>query len=484
MTNVPQVSFGANGFIIPAQSAVLAGVIADLQAAFGGNLNLSIDDPSSLSTPQGQLATSMAAAIQQANDTFLVQSTQTDPAYAFGRWQDAIARIYFIARIGAQPTVLQVVCLGLQGVTIPVGATIQDEAGNVYACSEAGEIPVGGSITLPFANQVPGPIAVPGTNEVTIYNAIPGWDSVSVASGVLGNAVEGRAAFEDRRAASVEGNSFGAIGSIIGAVSEVEGVSDYWGYDNVAVTPAVVSGVTVPAKSIFITVVGGTDADVAQAILSKKAPGCGYGGNTTVTAYDSNPLYVAPIAYSVTFERPNPLQVLFAVDIVSGPAVPSTAADQIKAAIVNAFSGAVDGIPRPRIAGVILATSFIAPVVALGPWAQVRSLLIGSNNTSSASVVGSIAGTTMAVTSVASGALAVGQTLSGSAGGTGIVAGTKVVAQLTGPAGGTGTYTVSVTQVVAPGTTIIAAVPDLNSVTVNGNQTPEVVADNITVTVT
>lgn len=59
-------------------------------------------------------------------------------------------------------------------------------------------------------------------------------------------------------------------------------------------------------------------------------------------------------------------------------------------------------------------------------------------------VTGSIAGTTLTVSAVTSGVLAIGQVLTG----TGITAGTKITGFLTG-AGGTGTYTVDVTQTVA-----------------------------------
>lgn len=60
-------------------------------------------------------------------------------------------------------------------------------------------------------------------------------------------------------------------------------------------------------------------------------------------------------------------------------------------------------------------------------------------------VTGSIAGSVMTVTAVGSGVVYPGTTLSGS----GVVSGTKVVEQLTGTAGGVGTYRVSIPQEVA-----------------------------------
>jgi hypothetical protein len=60
------------------------------------------------------------------------------------------------------------------------------------------------------------------------------------------------------------------------------------------------------------------------------------------------------------------------------------------------------------------------------------------------SFTGSISGTTLTVTAVASGSIQVGQTLSGS----GVTASTKITGYLTG-AGGTGTYTVDTSQTAA-----------------------------------
>jgi hypothetical protein len=472
MTAVPSVTFGPNGVIIPSTQAVLQGVIADFQAAFNNTLNLSLSNPSSLATPQGQLATSMAAAINAANQTFLLQSTQTDPAYAFGRWQDAIARIYFIYRIGSQPTVLQIVCNG-SATPIPIGSTIQDEDGNIYTATAAGTLPVGGgSITLPFANNIPGPIAVPATNAVTIYLAIPGWDSVSVASGVLGSNTESRSAFETRRAATVAGNSFGAIGSIIGAVAKVPGVTDHWGYDNDKSTATTIMGVTVAPNSIYIAVAGGAPIDVAQAILSKKSPGSPYTGNTTVTAYDNNPLYSAPVPYEVTFEIPAPLQILFVVNITNGALVPSNATALIQAAIINAFAGA-DGGPRARIGSTIYASRFYAAVAALGAWASIIDIFIGSNNNAAAaSFTGSISGTNLSVSAVASGSLAIGQTISDATGN--IAVGTRILS------GSGASWTVSVAQAVSS-EAMQACVANQNTVVVNANQLPEISGNNILV---
>ena len=67
-----------------------------------------------------------------------------------------------------------------------------------------------------------------------------------------------------------------------------------------------------------------------------------------------------------------------------------------------------------------------------------------------ASVTASISGTTMTVSAVGSGTLYAGSTLNSST--SGFLAGTKIVNQITGTTGGTGTYTVNKSQTVASGT--------------------------------
>lgn len=463
-TNVPAVEFSTAGFVAPSGPAILAGIQADINAAFGANLSYT------LTTPQGQLAASEAALIVNFNSLFVYYTNQVNPAFASGRMQDAIGNIYFLERLPSIPTVLQVACGGLAGVAIPTGATIQDTAGNTYGCTAGDTIPVAGTITLPFDNLLPGPTAVPAADQISIYQAIPGWDSVAVVSGVVGINVETRTAFEQRRRDAVAGNSFGAIGSIIGAVARVDGVVDYFGYDNASSSPAVVAGVTVAPNTIYISVAGGTEADVAQAILSKKGPGCGYTGNTTVTAYDSNPLYSSPVPYEVTFDVPDALPILFKVNIVNGPNVPADATTLIQNAIISAFGGG-DGGPKARIASTILATRYVAPVAALGAWALVSSLFVGSANTPGATFTGAISGTTLTVSGV-TGTVAIGQTITDAAGL--IAAGTKITA------GAGSTWTVGISQTV-PSRTMIGAVPTQTQVAVKGNQLPTIVAANILV---
>lgn len=468
MTSVPVPTLGPNGFIVPLEADILTGVQIDMSAAFGGNINPALD------TPQGQLASSVAAIIADCYNQFLALANSVDPAYATGRMQDAIGRIYFMERILPQPTVVTCTCTGLAGVVIPLGALAQDISGNLYSCVSGGTIGVGGTGSLQFANTQTGPIACPATTLNQIYQAIPGWDAISnPADGVLGNVVESRVDFENRRKQSVAVNAVGILAAIEANVLQVAGVVDTYVTENPTGSPVATGGVTIAANSLYVAASGGNSTDIATAIWRKKPPGCAYTGTTMVTVTDSNSGYSVPYpTYSVSFTIPAQVPILFLVKISNSALVPSNAAQMIQGAIINAFSGA-DGGPRARIGSQVFASRFYAGIASLGAWASIISIKLGWQGVSAAVVTGSISGTTMTVTAVSSGTLAVGQVLVGS----GLAAGTTITALGTGT-GGTGTYTVSQTQTVSS-ETINGIVPALDSIQMPINQIPVTAAGDV-----
>lgn len=514
-TNVPAISWTLQGPVAPSGPAILAGVQQDYDVAF--NVTFSFNG----SNPESQLASSHAAAVNNVYQAIVYYATQVDPAFAQGRMQDAIARINFLTRNGAQPTTLQIQCTG-SGAVISAGpttfATVVDPSGNLYQCTQAGTLPAaGGSLTLSFAALVPGPTPVP--TSVKIYQSIPGWDTATVVSGAIGTATETSQQLEQRRQASVAANAVNSNQAIQGNILNVAGVLDAYVTDNPSNAPVTIGGVSIPANSLYVAVTGGAAASVASAIWRKKPPGIPmFAGNNSQVVTDPNPGYSPPApSYTITWQTPASLQIYYAVTITNSTLVPPNATTLVQQAIVNAFNGANSGatftgsisgniltvtqvgtgtiavgqvlsgpgvipgttisalgtgagnagtytlstsqivnsttlttapltnVPSParaRIGSVIYASQYGAVVAALGSWAQVKTMLVGSNNTAGAVVVGSIAGTTLTVIAVTSGTIALGQFLSGFDSLNSIVVGTTITAFLTGT-GGVGTYTVS-----------------------------------------
>ena len=378
-TNVPGVQFTDAGLVLPAESAILAGVQADIDAAFGGGVNPALE------TPQGQLASSTTAIIGDKNNLFALYVNQVDPDFAAGRMQDAIAQIYFLDRKPATPTAVVATCVGLAGVAIPVGAQAKATDGNIYVCTQAGTIPVGGSIDLNFACAVDGPISCPAGTLNQIYQSIPGWDTINnAADGTVGNDVESRADFEFRRKQSVALNAVNSLQSIYANVLSVTDVLDAYVTENTTGESITVGGVTLVDHSIYVAVVGGAASDVALAIWNKKSLGASYNGNTSFTVTDTSGYDFPYPSYVVTWETPEALPILFAVEIANNPSLPSNIVALVQAAIIASFNG-TDGGTRARIGSTIFASRYYGNIVALGPTVSILSLLLGPDTATLAS---------------------------------------------------------------------------------------------------
>lgn len=361
-TSVPQIAFTPAGVVIPTDAAILAGVQTDIDSAFGGGVN------PGLSTPQGQLASSEAAIISDKDGeiAFIVQ--QFDPNYASGRFQDALAQIYFLTRKGATSTTGACTLTGIPTSVVPAGTLAQDTSGNTYVLLGSVTIGSGGTVSSNWQNIATGPIPCPAGTLIKVYQAVAGWDAITnPADFTLGQDVESRSAFEFRRANSVALNGRGTTEAIYSNVFDVNNVLDCFVVDNP-------TGVTVnygptayplAPHSVYVAVLGGLDADIAQAIWSKKDVGCSYNGNTTVVVTDQSGYSFPYPTYNVTFERPSSLPIFFNVQIANVASLPSNIATLIKNAIVAQFNG-TNGSIRARIAAAVIAAQYYGPVSAVG----------------------------------------------------------------------------------------------------------------------
>lgn len=376
VSSVPKIQFTPAGLVIPAETDVLAGVQADINAAFGGGLNPALE------TPQGQLASSQAAVIGDKNNEFALFVNQVDPQYSADRFQDAIGRIYFLTRKPATPTTVQATVNGLAGTVIPGGTLAQDTSGNTYACSGNVTIDATGSVTAEFQNIKTGPIPCAAGTLTQVYQAVPGWDAITnAADGTLGSDVESRADFEYRRKNSVAKNGTGTPQAIYAEVFALADVLDVYVKDN-PTGSAVNTGSTnypIAAHSVYVAVVGGADADIASAIWRKKDLGCDTNGNTSATVVDPSGYSYPQPSYSIKFQRPASLAVKFAVRIVNDPSLPSNIVTLVKNAIIARFNGA-DGTTRERIGATILASRYYGAVVSVASNVSLLDVLIGTSS--------------------------------------------------------------------------------------------------------
>ena len=375
-TTVPKLSITDKGVSIPEEPLILEGVLAGIDAAFGGGLNRS------LSTPQGQLAQSLTAIIGDKNTQILEVSNQIDPERNSGRWQDAIGRIYFMERMAGRGTVVQATCYGLVGSLIPAGSLAQDTNGYIYASTADAVIGADGSVVVQFQNQTPGPIACPQNSLTRIYLAVTGWERIDNAhAGVLGAEVENRYDFEQRRRNSVAIASTSMVASVRAALWAVPGVTDVYVAENDTDAPITLGATNyqIPAHCLYVCVAGGSADDIARAIQSRKSAGCNTVGNNSLTI-EVRDGYAYPFpSYTFRWQTPNATPIYFDISLVNDSRLPADIVQQVKNAVVSAFAG-LDGKQRAQIGTNIYAGRYYSAVQSVHSAVQISGLTIGKTS--------------------------------------------------------------------------------------------------------
>jgi len=168
------------------------------------------------------------------------------------------------------------------------------------------------------------------------------------------------------------------VSSIVGNIYRtVDGIEMVYAMDNDTDAPVTVLGVTMPAHSVYVSAVGGTDLDVATAIFNKKSGGCAYDGNTSVTVQDTDSYNTPYPATTVKFTRPDPLPVYFAIEAIDDSTLPATRDQLIKNAVLAQFSG-TNGSAKAQTGSLIHAGRYYAPIQAAIPDIVINSLFVGS----------------------------------------------------------------------------------------------------------
>lgn len=326
-------------------------------------------------SPAGQIIDSQAVLVTAKDSELVELMNQFDPRKADGIFQEALAAIYFLTRKTAQPTVVECVCTGLQGTTIPAGSMIQNDDGYKLTSVGAVTIPASGSINVEFQTVDVGAIPIPANSCNKIITVIAGWDTVSNENaGVVGQLEESRTALETRRALSVAKNSHGSRLSLQGSIASIDGVLDCLVLENKSNASVTIQGVSLISHSVAICVYGGTDEAIAEMIYSKLDAGCGTNGSTTVTYTSEDGV---PNSYQIV--RPTPTNLYVEVTINETATTPATIEDDIKNAIVDDFNGldVNSGNLRRGCGQTIYASSFSVALIKTAGVSDLVSIEIG-----------------------------------------------------------------------------------------------------------
>ncbi|MDO9914383.1 baseplate J/gp47 family protein [Glaesserella parasuis] len=367
MTNVPNIQFTPQGLILPTEQEILNGVLADFNAAFGGNLNKNLE------TPQGQLASSIAAIIADKNNQIAWLVNNLDPDYSEGFMQDAIGKLYFIKRKGQINSTVQCTFYGLPGTTIPKGFIVKDENNNDWVLDQ--------EISILSSGQVVGNLTAKGIYSATansvnkIHQSILGLDRVDNHNpAITGTEKESGSEFAERYKKSVAKNSLGMPASVYSNVASLDGVVDCYVIDNPKSTETRI-GITnkvLKPHSVYVAVLGGNDQEIAKTIWRYAGNGCDFTGDTTVNVEDDSYTVPRPV-YEIKFMRPNLTPIYFQVKLRTDSVIGS--AELVKSTIKNTF----DKQNRRKIGSTLYAIEFVSDVVNALPKDHLLDIKIGKS---------------------------------------------------------------------------------------------------------
>ncbi|TCJ96128.1 putative phage protein gp47/JayE [Volucribacter psittacicida] len=349
-TNVPSIQFTSTGVIIPTEQEILEGILSDFDRAFGGNLNRNLE------TPQGQLASSLAAIISDRNNQIAWLINNLDPNYSDGVMQDAIGKIYFVKRKGQVNSVVSCEFMGLPGTVIPKGFTVKDIQGNDWVLDEEISILAEGTVTGRLSGL--GVYSAKANTVTELTRAIIGLDRVTnPQEAITGTEKESRLEFAKRYENSVAINSQGMPASIYSNVAKLDGVIDCYVIDNGKGTSVQIGATnkTLAPHSVYVAVVGGDNQEIAETIWRMSGNGCDYNGNTVIEVTDNRYDDPKP-TYEIKFQRPAEVPIYFKVKVKSGIHV--DAESSIKAAIKNYFNQ-----NKGKIGGTIYAMGYIPSLI-------------------------------------------------------------------------------------------------------------------------
>lgn len=323
------------GFSVSETSDIRDDVAQDWVEAFKeqGRPDLNTDPE----TPQGQLIDSQTAAIHQKDVELAFLAQQFNPQTASGRWQDALAKIYFISRKPAINSTCVCTLTGINGTTVTAGALIRSSYDQtLWSLNKDTAIGADGTTTATFTCQSEGAIQAGVATLTQIVTTVPGWDAVTNSTAAeVGQLVESQAAFEARRYQSVALNGRSTTTAVYARVAEVDSVIAAYVTDNKTNVNKTIDGYTLSPHSIYVAVIGGADDDIAEAIYNSVSAGCDYNGNTTVNVTDPNTRAVE----TVTFMRPTQLPLYVKVTLQDDGNLPDGYKAIVQQAVYNNFYG-------------------------------------------------------------------------------------------------------------------------------------------------
>lgn len=285
------------GVIVPDTSTLRDGVIAEWRTAFGQDLAVTPE------TPQGVIITMEVESRDAMVRNNAEVANQINPDLAGGVWLDALWSLTAGGRRGASRSrLIGVEFRGTALTLIPAGsiATVQGTGAQFYTIENI-LLDNAGFATGLMESVDTGPIAAAPNTLVQVASSVLGWEQVTNPNAAeLGRLVESDVAGRRRRRQTLALQSVALPEAIISRLYDIDGVRSLSFRENVTDASIVIDGVTLVEHSIYVCVEGGTNLEVATALLETKSLGAAWNGSVVVNVVEPS----SGQTYEVKFARP------------------------------------------------------------------------------------------------------------------------------------------------------------------------------------
>lgn len=263
---------------------------------------------------------------------------------------------------GLSAAVFGDVTVAVVGTTLQISAT---DGQTAFSLAVSGDLTTA-SVGSPAQFQAVtfGAVSV-GIGELnSITTPVSGWSSITnLISGDIGRSVETDTELRERRAASVAATAQATVDALTANISRLTGVDSVLVLEN---TTNATDADGTPAHTIWATVQGGVDAEIANAIYQRKAAGIGTRGDQNIEVTGTNGQ-----VRTINFDRPADVPIYVEIELEVDAAFPSDGADLIKTALV------AYGVSSFIIGGEVQYSRLFTPINSV-PGHEVLALRIGT----------------------------------------------------------------------------------------------------------
>lgn len=323
----------SRGVIVPDTEEIQAEVIAEWREAFGEDLVVTEE------TPQGVLISAEIETRDSVARNNAALANQINPDLAGGVFLDAIWALTMGSRRGASRSLISGAVLGGQpGTIVPAGSLATVSAtGQQFSLTGTAIIGAGGTTTANLQAVNPGPVVAIAGGLNQVATSVLGWETITNPNAAVpGRLIESDISARRRRRNTLALQSVSLSEAITSRLYDIDGVRSLSFRENTTNAFVEFDGITLAPHSIYVCVDGGTDLEVARALLETKTLGAGWNGGVTVEVVDQH----SGQSYTVQFDRPEVI-TLFAR--VTARANGLDAQTIIPNAIISYANGELDG---------------------------------------------------------------------------------------------------------------------------------------------